>query len=112
MIVSSSILKNAVERYKKTMTTKEKYKYSKGKSAEDGVSSAFASFMVVIGFVFFTLELLVLFFAVYIAITCTKGGPERIVHIILASTLTLPYVLLMSLFNDCAKSTLRGENSS
>lgn len=108
MLVSSSMLKAAVEKYQHTCRLKERY--SKSKSASSGVNAAFASFTLVVAVVFFVLELVVLFYAIGIAINCTKGGPERIVNVVLAVTFTIPYVMLNILFNQCAKGTLRGES--
>lgn len=107
MLVSGSILKSAIERYNNKKKTIERY--SGGQSASAGVSAAFDSFVLVVAMVFFVLELIVLYFAVSVAIKCTRGGPERIVHIVMANTFTLPYMLLNTLFNDCAKKTLRGD---
>ncbi len=46
-------------------------------------------------------------YAIIIAITCTKSGAERVTHLILATTVTLPYMLLNVIFNKCAIDTLR-----
>lgn len=81
-------------------------RYSGGQVAAD---SAFDSFVLFVAIVFFVLELIVLYFAVSVAIKCTRGGPERIVHIVMAITFTLLYMLLNTLFNDCAKKTQRGD---
>lgn len=109
MIVSSSMLKGAVEKYQRTRSLKERY--SKSKSANAGINAAFASFTLVVAVIFFALELVVLFYAIGMAINCTQGGPERIVNVVLAMTFTIPYVMLNLLFNKCAKDTLRGNSS-
>lgn len=105
MIISSSILKNAVERYQRTKKIKEGY--GAGKTAAVGVSAALSSFILVVAIVFFILELLVLFYCISIALNCTQGGPERIVHVLLAIAFTFPYALVMVVFNKCATTTLR-----
>ena len=108
MIVSSSILKSAVEKYHHTRRVKERYSNIKAVGA--GVNSAFATFVLVIAVLFFILELIVLFYAIGIAINCCSAGPERIVNVVLAITFTLPYVMLNILFNKCAKNTLQQKN--
>ena len=107
MIISTSILKNAIEKYNQYQSQKKKEKFTTSLVAESGISAAFTSFLLVIALIFFVLELIVLFYAVNIAIVCTKGGPERIVNVVLAIVFTIPYVLLNILFNACAKQTLR-----
>jgi len=64
--------------------------------------------MLVIAIIFVALEFLLLFFAINIALTCTQGGAERIVHVVLAILFTVPYMLLSIFFSDCAKKTLKG----
>lgn len=108
MIVSGTILKKALDKYQR-----QKEGFKEGfttNSAGAGASAAFVSFVLVVAIVFFLLELIVLFFAINMALSCTKGGPERIVNVVLAITFTIPYVMLNILFNKCAKSTLRGDS--
>jgi len=104
MLISSYAVKEAMSRYNKG---KRKEAYSGMDSAAAGAEAAFASFLVILSILFFLAELLVLFYAINSAMTCSQGGPERLVNIILATTFTLPYMLLNSLFNACTKSTLR-----
>tara|TARA_Y100000389_G_C17117441_1_gene343767 strand:+ start:252 stop:569 length:318 start_codon:yes stop_codon:yes gene_type:complete len=104
MLFSTTLFKNSLEKYQQS----KKESYSQGDAINAGVSSAVASSMVVIAVVFIVLELLLLFFAINIALNCTQGGPERIVHILLAIMFTLPYMLISVFFSDCAKKTLRG----
>ena len=72
-----------------------------------GASAAFASFSVAVAVIFFVLELVLLFYAINMALVCADGGPERIVNIVLAITMTIPYVMLNILFNKCAKKSLQ-----
>ena len=109
MIVSSSILKTALASHQRQQRLKENF--SAGSAAESGAAAAFASFTLVVAVLFFLLELVVLFYAINMALVCSKGGPERIVNIVLAITFTLPYVMLNILFNKCAKATLRNNRS-
>lgn len=107
MIVSGTILKSSLERYRRAKKDKENFSISVRDSAGAGMSAAFASFTLVVAVIFFILELVLLFYAINMALVCTKGGPERIVNIVLAVTFTIPYVMLNILFNQCAKNSLR-----
>lgn len=108
MIISTSILRSAIRSYNRKRKIMEHY--SKSQAANAGLSAAFDSFVLLVSLLFFVLELLVLYYSIGIAISCTKGGPERIVHIVLATIFTLPYILLNVIFNKCANSNLRSEN--
>ena len=55
---------------------------------------------------FFLIELVVLYYAISTTIKCTVQGPERVINVLLAFTVTIPYMLLNSLFNQCVKTTL------
>jgi len=107
MIVSGTILKSAMDRYRKAKKDKENFSISRGDSASAGAGAAFASFTLVVGVIFFVLELILLFYGLNMALQCTQGGPERIVNVVLAITFTIPYVMLNILFNKCAKGSLR-----
>lgn len=123
MIISSTYLKNALEKYKEykkkksiSSTTKEGLKgtVKEGYTTADGIAAgsdaAFASFGVVVAIIFFILELILLFYAILMAINCSKPGSERIVNVVLSITFTLPYILLKSMFEPCSKNTLLGNN--
>lgn len=103
MIISTSLLKNAVDKYR---AGKNRENYDNWDAANQGTTAAFNTFLVVIALIFFILEIILLFYAILIALNCTKAGAERIVHIVLAVIFTLPYMLLNVLFNPCAKNTL------
>ena len=112
MYVSSTLLNQAWKKYKKNQ---DKYGeinegFSEAESAGAGAGAAFDTFLVVLAILFFILEIIVLVYGIIIAINCTKGGGERAVHIVLSIGFTFPYVLIMSVFNKCAKSVLRGES--
>ena len=108
MIVSLQMLKNSVENYKKKTeeTSKENFEWSK-KAMKKGAKNAFELFILIIAIIFFIFELVLLFFAVYIAIYCSKSKEERIINFVLAITFTTPYVLLQTLFNPCAKTYIQ-----
>lgn len=105
MIVSTSLLKTAIEKYQASKKMKENY--SVLQSFGSGSGAAFNTFSLVVALIFFALELILLFYAIGMALNCTKPGPERIVNIVLAVMFTLPYTLLNILFNQCAINTLR-----
>ena len=107
MLFSSNLLKNAVEKYQ----THRKENFTKGEAADAGFNAGFTSFMLVTALIFFVLEVILLYFAILIAISCTQGGYERVVHVVLAMTFTLPYMLLSVFFSDCAKNVLRSSGS-
>ena len=96
-----------LKKYSQYHSQKKRENFSNSLVVSGGVSAAYASFILVLAVVFFVLEIIVLFYAVNMAIVCTKGGPERIVNVVLAIVFTIPYVLLNTLFNSCAKQTLR-----
>lgn len=76
-------------------------------SSADGVSRAFDSFLLAAALLFFILELFLLFYALSIALRCTKAGPERILHVGLAAVFTTPYALVAAFFSKCAQDTLQ-----
>ena len=106
MIITGSILHSALEKYKHSQRkTKEEYKTFK--NVASGINSAAFGFLLVISLLFFMMELILVFYAISIAVVCTKPGAERIINIVLSITFTIPYVMLNILFNDCAKEKLR-----
>ena len=107
MLFSTSILNDAIKKYQK----KRKESFSQGETIIAGFGAGFTSFMLVFALVFFAFEIILLYFAVLIAISCTQGGYERIVHVVLAMTFTLPYMLINVFFNDCAKNILKNSGS-
>lgn len=104
MIISTNLLKNSIEKYSKGKIKREGY--SNIESLNAGMSASFDTAFLIIAVIFFTLELLVMFYSVVIALNCSKPGPERVIHIVLSITFTLPYALLMLLFNKCTPGVL------
>jgi hypothetical protein len=99
MIISIGILKNSIEHYKKIHRTSENFTGSEAANA--GISAGFATMLLVLAIIFFTLELLVMFYAIVRAVTCTKTSQGRIIHVVLAISFTLPYMLLSIFFGKC-----------
>ena len=107
MIISISTLQKSVKKYNKEKIKRENYNTLD--SLNDGVGLGLELSFVVISLIFTLLEFLVLLYSLLIAIRCTKPGPERVIHVVLAISFTLPYALLNVIFNKCAKKTLRGK---
>jgi len=82
-------------------------KYTTGEAASSGITAAFNSFLIVLSMLFFALEVFLMYYAIIIAVKCTKGGAERVVHVVLATIFTLPYMLLNAMFNKCAINILQ-----
>jgi hypothetical protein len=108
MIISSNFLKKSIENYQKSQKQKKIEGFSLiSDSARDGALAAGSIFILFIAVIFFMLELILLYYAIFIAMNCSKSREEKIVNFVLAVFFTMPYVLLNILFNDCAKNFLR-----
>jgi hypothetical protein len=108
MLFSTTLLKNSIEKFQK----QRKEKFTEGQAVNAGFTGAFVSFTLVLSLMFFVLEVILLFFAINTAISCTEGGYERIVHVVLAFTFTLPYVLINVFFSNCAKKILKSNSKN
>lgn len=107
MLTSCIALHKALERYKNSRKTKESY--INGEKENDDSNVPLAIFILIVSILFFLVELLLLFYAINIAIECSQSGAERIVNLFLAVTWTMPYLLLNTIFNECAKNVLRNK---
>lgn len=106
MFLSGFVLKNTIEKYQRS---KRKERYS-SVASKDSSSTSIKGILLVLAIIFFFMELIVFYYAIAIAFSCTQQGPERIVNIVLAIALPFPYVMLNILFNECAKSRLKQKN--
>lgn len=106
MLLSTTMLNSAMCGYNSTNNDKKLDSYDMNKNGP--VANVVATIVLIVAIIFFIFEVLVLIYAIIIAIKCTKSGPERIVHIVLAITFTLPYMLIMSVFSPCGQKVLRG----
>jgi heme/copper-type cytochrome/quinol oxidase subunit 2 len=97
MIFAASITAKAVENFNKSKT--ENYQ---GDSCGNGSSLAF----LIISVVFLVVEIVMLYFALKIALASGKTNTSKFVHVVLALTMTLPYVLLSVLLNPDARAAL------
>ena len=102
MLTSFTFFQKALEGYNKN----KKENYTTLDSGLGGLTAGFTSGLLVIAIIFIAMELLVMFYAIGMAIKCTGPGRERIIHIVLAIAFTFPYMLLMILFNKCGNSTI------
>ena len=116
MIISLNILNNSIRKYKKKKKLSDKNRenydkggYNKGESAGAATDAVFNVYMIIISIIFVILELILLFYAINIALVTTKGGAERVVHIVLAIIFTVPYMLIQCTFNPNAIKVLRNE---
>ncbi len=117
MLISTAFLAKAAKTYndakKRQQKVREKYKemygtVSVGQSLGRGINTGFELFILMIAVVFFLLELVVLFYSIMMAFSCTKPGAERVVHVVLSILFTFPYALISIFFSPCAKAALRG----
>lgn len=105
MIVSLTMVKEAYNARAKAVK-RQSEGYTMLDSTNAGMSLGFATGYLIIAVMFLMLELLVLFYCIGIAYSCSKSVPERIVNVVLAITFTLPYALLNMVFVPCARKTL------
>jgi hypothetical protein len=108
MIYSISNLQKSIEKYNESQKARENFTCNSVNKATTCFKDVFDLIMVVVSTVLCIFELLAVYYALVIAVKCTVEGPERIVHIVLAVTIPLPYLLMNMLFNKCATDTLRG----
>jgi hypothetical protein len=105
MIISSTLLKNSVETYNRNKRLRENYDLA------EGIANTFSVFVdtiiLIFAILFFIMELLVMVYAIIVALSCTSPGPERITHLVLAITFTIPYMLFNVMFNTCAIKVLK-----
>ena len=136
MLISSGMLKNSIEKYNNNKRLKETYKARSAEGNTEGnnggetevgsgsnkevnivyapESDLYLVLMLAVSFIFFVFEFLLLVIAIMIAINTTSEGKERFVHLVLAIFYTMPYLLLMAVFNEDAKKYLKlsGKESS
>jgi hypothetical protein len=110
MLVTGSFLSHAVNRFNRKKRIRESF--TRGDSVAAGASAALDSFILVLAAIFFLLELIALFFAVNMALVCSKSVGERIVNLVLATTFTLPYLLIRSVFSACGKAAMRPQQTA
>ena len=95
MYVSISLLKKSCDRYFKN-NLKENFDDSKDNDSTSKVASNVNCMFLIASIVFFVIELILLIFALRIAISSSDSGENRLLHVLLAITFTMPYLLLMT----------------
>ncbi len=78
-------------------------KSSKILDASDGLSDGMLFLMYVFALSFLLIDIMVLFFAVNIALKCSKPGIQRVAHVAMALFFTFPYVLVSLFFSPCVE---------
>ena len=106
------LVRKSFYNYKKDKDKDEEKKKYAPHESETKMSTVVSYIALVFSLIFFVMELFVLFYAIDIAIRCSKTQAERVVNLVLATTFTIPYVMLNILFNQCAKDRLRGGSGS
>lgn len=110
MLLSSTFFKNAYDRYQKHKQM-SKEGFTGFESASAGTSLALDLFILIISFIFLTIEILMIYYAITIAIKCTKAGTgERVAAMALAIFFTFPFMLITFFFNKCGQDTLRNSD--
>jgi len=104
MYVSISLLKKSCDRYFKN-NLKENFD---DKESTSKVASNLNCMFLITSIIFFVIELILLIFALRIAISSSQSGQDRLLHVLLAITFTMPYLLLMTV----AGSKLNSSSSS
>lgn len=104
MFLSGVNLKNSIEKYNRL---KRREKYSGVKGVNDVSNVSFILSWLILSIIFFVMEIIILYYSIAIALSCTQKGPERIVNLVLAVSFPVPYMMLNLLFNNCAKSRLQ-----
>lgn len=115
MLVSGTLLKNSFDRYQKSKKgdSAEYFneKYGVWESTTAGISSSVDLFIFIVSLVFFVIEVLLIYYAIALALKCTKSGTsERVAHLSLAIFFTFPYILLSVFFGKCAQEKLSSTN--
>ena len=86
---------------------KNKEKYSFRKAVEAGGYTAYINFYYITGILILILELFFILCNISIVFKCTKPGTERIINMIIAIIIPIPYMFGNILLNSCAKQTLQ-----
>jgi heme/copper-type cytochrome/quinol oxidase subunit 2 len=97
MLFSSLLTGKAVEYYNKNHK-KESYDATCGGSP--------SLLLLIVAVIFLIIEICMLYFAIKVALASGKSPETTFVHVILALTLTLPYLLLSLTFNPAARAAL------
>lgn len=98
MIISTNFLNKSYRNYRKNILINPL------------VNSNTDRIVLVVAIIFFALELLLVYYAINMAIRCSRSSSERMIHLSLAILFTLPYVLISSFFGECQSDVIKDGN--
>ena len=97
MLLSFSVFKTAEKKYKENFSsTYEETQYDQ---------SAFVFYVVALSFLI--LEIALMYYAIMIAISNSRPGINRFVHVVLAILVTIPYLLINTTFINGTNANLK-----
>ena len=99
MLVSSLLVNSAVKHYNKN-SKKENLQGSCNSNPGPSL------LLLIVAVVFLVVEIAMLYFAIKVALASGKSSATTFVNVVLAMTMTLPYLLLSLLFNPDARAAL------
>ncbi len=82
---------------------KSNYDRSVENQIKTGASTALYASLFLFASLLLFFEMVALIYAVQIAVKCSREGPQRICHLLLAVFFTYPYLLIALFFSKCAK---------
>lgn len=103
MLFSTTLLRKGLEQRAPPQNDVEPFTQELGQGARTGLQTVF----LVVAVFLLILELLLLFVMLGAVLKCTYTTQERVIHIVLLVTFTLPYTLFMILFNPCIKKSIK-----
>ena len=99
MFLSCLMITNSYENLKKRITL-ESYNNGYTQIKKNNISPYILFYGALL---FLIMELILFYYAIIIAKTCSRSGDELIINIIFAIIFTTPYVFFSMLSNPCAK---------
>lgn len=102
MLLGSILTNHAIENYKK-----ESYNYTRPPTSESGCLS-----FLILAVIVLVVEIALLYYAITIAVSVSKSPELMFINVVLAITMTLPYLLLNILLNPSAKAALGDKSGS
>ena len=104
MLISCSVLKNSIDKLNEN--SRESYHHKHDNDSDGHRKRCVAC--VVLAILILVIEIAALYFALDIAVNTTQSGAERFIHVLLAVTITMPYLLFSVLLNPKANKVLTG----
>ena len=107
MIISGNFLRTSFDKYNQLKKIHQNNNYLKKSKDHNDLSLSFYKFILVLAIIFFIMELVLLYFAILIAINCAESDKERVLNFIMATMFTSPFILTKIVFDPCTKSYLK-----